>query len=94
MGLGKEIEKTVINSLLERIEFLLNSKPSKEDSEKFFELECFVVENYGKFSDNPDVISIAEDEIVDICSWISTGQDCTTERNTLNKIYHKLKKIA
>lgn len=72
------------------IDKFLMSKSTNKDSEFFDELEIYSTENDIMLTDDKDLIKLINNDIVEICIWVSTGQDCTKEREQLKKLYSKL----
>ncbi|MET3616603.1 hypothetical protein ABID14_000223 [Peptoniphilus olsenii] len=77
-----------LNGFFEIIEIILNKKPSIVDSFLFDSLEYYIEVYYPNTTDEIDSLV---DDIIDICSEVTSGDDCSNERKELEKIYNKIK---
>ncbi|MFR6221917.1 MAG: hypothetical protein ACLUJE_07030 [Anaerococcus sp.] len=82
------MKETKIKGLFEIIELILNKESSIIDSFLFDSLESYIYVCVPKV--NKQIDSLVDD-IVDICSEVTSGDDCSKEREELRKIYNKIK---
>lgn len=86
--------RNLMKQYLSMLYDFLQSDQTTEDSERFLDIEIFSTANAVEMAETDEVCGLIDNDIADICAWISTGQDCTKERKELKKLYNQLVELT